>query len=204
MSKHDPLDLNDLYLYRPNPWAQMVPSVPTFQCETCNWEAPSYSILKEHQFILHDFPQIRPISPILDSPSTPPVNKTSSVKTNNKVHIKPKITSVGQSRINLYDKPNIKTNAIHSVNKNVISEQSTQPTSRVQEPNPKEVWLNKCTNCGACFTRKNNLNRHIAKSCPNDPKSDYSKKKTGGIKCFLCSKLFSNKSNMSQHIKNNH
>ena len=167
MSKRDPLNLMG-NIYQPNNNLNSVPKVHNYQCEICQWPAPSFSVLSEHQFFLHEFPQIKPISPIHSSPTSPDENDTSNI------------------------------------DKNDILEQSAQTISSIQELDPKEVWQNKCNKCGACFTRNNNLKRHIMKSCHKNPNSEYSRKKAGGIKCLFCDKLFSNTSNMKQHVRNNH
>ena len=176
MSKYDPLTLMG-NPNEPNRWLHMVPKVHRFQCEICRWPAPSYRVLKEHKLILHEFPKIRLISPIRDSPSTSPVNEISStivvppsVNPNvtskvDRVHIESKVNTDGQSRIN----PNLK-----------------------------------CQKCNLTFKRRENLNNHITRSCPNNPNSEYCKKKKTGIKCNLCEKLFSNQSNLKQHVRNKH
>ena len=74
MSQTDPLNLNGYF--KINHWLNMVPKVKTFQCEICRWSAPSFRILNEHLYLLHEFPLIRPISPV---PS--PKNESSDTPT---------------------------------------------------------------------------------------------------------------------------
>ena len=194
MSKYDPLNLMG-NPNEPNRWLHMVPKVHRFQCEICRWPASSYRVLKEHQFLLHEFPLNRPIIPIPNRPSTSPGNATSAPNVNS-----PSVkTSSNQPSVN----SNLNQNISNTFNNK--PDQPAKTTSNISKVNPMDVWKNKCHKCGACFTRNNSIKRHLKKSCPMNKYSKYrKKKKTAGFKCYECGKMYSTKTNLNQHKRNKH
>ena len=163
MSEFDPLNLNDPNPYRPNPYLNRVPSVPTFQCEICNWEAPSHGILQNHIYLLHQFPQIRPISPIADNSSydssendkSPTLHENPNKNSSPNANTEPKIATVKKHKcpkcgVNFTRNNLIKRHLIKSCPKNTESKYYIRKKSG-----------HKCDICNKLFSTITNRNQHI-------------------------------------------
>ena len=160
MSRRDPLNLMG-NPYQPNPWLNQVPKVQQFQCEICRWAAPTLGDLTDHNWLIHEFRQIRPISPIPDSPPTSPerinppsasLSVQSSVKSNTP-QLKPidvwsmkcNLCGLGFSRRN-----NISRHMKYSCPKNPNSAYSNKKKSGI-----------KCNFCDKYFSNRSNMMQHV-------------------------------------------
>ena len=143
-----------------------VPPVPGFQCEICNWDAPSKQILQDHVYVLHEFPQIRPISPVSDnSPSSSPENETSSTldvnanrnsnsTVNTNINTKPKVANAEKHKCPKCGASFTRNNCIY---RHLIKSCPKNPDSKYYV---KKKSGYECKICGKMFSTITNRNQH--------------------------------------------